>query len=310
MSEHITHLAVFEDAARLALVHPRVHSDLKQSLKSGWRAGSLGAVTRSGDAFSVGVFKNVRAAWDRSGPDKQLERKLAFVLGWRVHQAADRRFKPVFRQLQPKHYEFDRGFPPDVTVYHDVVVFREVYDSGRLRPFHPSVLDNRLESHPLAAHFDTAFAEAILRSCWQQPLLRNQRFLAHESIPAPWQKLLETRMEPFHVDVRRYAGAYAHPDPGWYQHFIVAPKFYHREDPLLRYARALQRGGSTASLDLLASIASAGGQSQYAEAVANGVGYILAASAYWNREIDETELKRLFHIGSSHLRTPPKESEQ
>jgi hypothetical protein len=44
-----------------------------------------------------------------------VEEKLAFLLGWRTHQAADRRFKPVYRQLQPEHYAKEPN--PDTADY-------------------------------------------------------------------------------------------------------------------------------------------------------------------------------------------------
>lgn len=116
-------------------------------------------------------------------------------------------------------------------------------------------------------------------------------------------------MEPFIVDVRRYADAHAHPHPGWYQRYIVTPNFYDADDPLIRLARALQRKQSSAGLDLKQALAAVSTQSQYAQAVGNAMEYMLAANAFWKREIDANELKRRFHIGKSHLQTPPKESE-
>ncbi|MCU0227220.1 MAG: hypothetical protein MUF01_06235 [Bryobacterales bacterium] len=308
MSEHVTHLGLFEDAARVTLHHPRMHEHFKQALRASWRAGCLGAITRSGDRFSIGLISKVRQSWESTGASRALEDKLAFLLGWRVHQAADRRFKNVFRELQPKHYQYPNPAPPDATVYHDVVVFREVYGYGRLAPFQPAALDYRLESNAFAKHAEPHFVEAILRSCWQQTLLRNQRFLANEKDPTAWQKLLEARIEPFTVDIRRYVDAHGNPDPGWYQRFIVAQNFYNPEDPLLRVARDLQHGKSVTEGVLLASLQDVDSQSQYAQALANGITYIHAANAYWNHEIDERELGRRFHIGSSHLETPAKES--
>lgn len=302
MSEHITHLAVYEDAARLALHDPGVPPVFKDVLKQHWADGGLGSLTRSGDRFSVGVLRGLRQGWPTRQPDKRLERRLAFLLGWRCHQAADRRFKPVYRELQPEHYSTEKGVPSDVTVYHDAVIFREVYRSGKDAPYHPSALDYRLETHAAAASVDAEFTQRLFRMLWQESLLAGQSFLRTEKDPAKWFPLFAARKEPFIVDVHRYSVALHHPDPALHYRYIVAPNFYDAADPLLALARSIQRGAPDASIDLKRAVDTAPKQSQFAQAVANGLGYIRASSAFWENKIDEDELKRRFQIGTPHYR--------
>jgi hypothetical protein len=301
MSEHITHTAVSDDALRLALHSPHICADFKAVLREHWSITRIGAMTRSGDKFSVPLFERLRREWLSREPGQRLESKLAFALGWRTHQAADRRFKPVYRQLQPEHYERPASPASDVTVYHDVVVFREVFANGSTEPFDPSVVDYRMESHPAFGVVNVDRAQRLLFALWQISLLENHSFLRNEKDPARWLRLLLAGNEPFLIDARRYAAAWHNPDPDLVYRYIIEPNFYDRSDGVIALARSMQRGSPDRSIDFDAAIAQAPKASQYAQALHRGYEYVRAASDYWEHRIGEEELRRRWHIGTSHL---------
>jgi hypothetical protein len=313
MSEHITHTAVMEDGARLALYSPDICEPFKITLRSRPDIALLAATTRSGDKFTVQLLRDARERWaSRKTGDMVLE-KLAYVLGWRCHLASDRTFKPGFRVLEPEHYarggsdeDEDGGGPSNVSIYQDVVVFRVVYRSGRTAPFLPSSLDFRMESHPAAAFVPVAQAEPLFQSLWQVSLLDCQSFRGGTKEPDKWLKMFFQRFQPVTVDVQRYARAYHAPDPDLMRRYIVEPNFYDPANALITLARSLQRGQTPAGFDLPAALREAPGQSLYAQALERTYRYLHAASEYFVNRIDEEELKSRCDVGKPHVPAVPK----
>jgi hypothetical protein len=140
-----------------------------------------GAVTRSGDKLTVQLLREARQRRALRQDGDFVEEKLAFVLGWRCHLAEDRQFKPVYRHLDPEHYSGDEeGGPSEVSIYHDVVVFREVYGSGKEALFSPASLDYRLASHPASQALNVSRTEDLLQARWQRALLEAQSFMERD----------------------------------------------------------------------------------------------------------------------------------
>lgn len=292
MSEHITHTAVMDDGARLAIHSPEICGDFKTVLRGKIGICRYTAMTRSGDMFTVRLLQGLRNHWPGRQAGDLSEEKLAFVLGWRCHLAADRTFKPVFRQLDPEYYrkaDDERGGASDVSIYHDVTVFREVYSSGREQPFSPSMLDFRLESHPAFRSMPVSALEGLVLPLWQQLLLNAQsrRDLAH--------------FQARRIDLARYAAAYHSPDPDKLRRYIVEPNFYDPEDGLIALARSIQRGAARTSISLKEALAAAPRQSQYAQALERAYRYLHAASEYFVGRIDERELQIRCDVGKPHV---------
>jgi hypothetical protein len=281
-----------DDGARLALHSPSICDAFKEAFTKRPDIARFSAMTRSGDNFTVRLLRDVRERWPQRKPGDLAVEKLSFLLGWRCHLAADRTFKPVYRILQPEHYlkpDDDGSAPSDVTVYHDIVVFREVYGAGRFEPFAPSALDYRLEGHPAAPAAPVAVLERRIRPLWVEALMGIQ------SAPgiAKFQK--ET------LDVQRYSRAYREPDPDRMRRYIIEPNFYDPSDPVIALVRSIQRGKPRADIRLDEAIAAAPKQSQYAQALERAYRYLTAASDYFTRKIDERELERLCDVGKPHV---------
>jgi len=289
LSENITHTAVTDDCARLALDSPAICEAFKLCLREHLEIARLAGVTRAGDRFTTELLKKFRREWPARGPvDPLLSQKLAFVLGWLCHRAADRQMKPVFLAAEPDSEEF----PTDCSVYHDVFLFREVYASGRREPYSPASLEGETESAPGVKEVEEA-----LRALWQRALIALHTFIPDQEDAEGWmERLFETRQR-FYVDLRRYAEAFADPDPEKVQRFIVEVNFYDRRDPLIRLARSLQHGKREESIRLEAALSAAASQSQYAQALRRGCLYLAAASEFFERRVEEAELRERLDIG-------------
>ena len=310
MSEYITHTAVFEDCARLSLSSSGICAPFKTVLKKFWDIASLGTLTRSGDKYTVQLLSYCRDGWAGRRDGDFLEEKLAYVLGWRCHNAADRHFKPIYREVEPEHYKNEAGQRDpderdvsDVRIYHDIIVFREVYDCGRRphSPVSPFLLDN-LGGHPAAAAVAVAPVEAALGGVVQRTLLGLQAFTARETNPDKWLARFQKQLQDYYVDVHRYARAEEQAEPDFLRRFILDNRFYDRRDPLIRLARALQAGTARPAIALDAALEQAQKQSQYAQTIRQGYLYLAASSEFFERKIDEQELRQRLDLGTAHYK--------
>ncbi len=306
MSEHITHTVVLDDCARLAPHSDKICDAFKLCLAKHHDIARLGSVTRSGDRFTVKLLRDARERWPTRKEGDLVAEKLAFVLGWRCHLAGDRQFKPIYRRLDPERYagEEVKG-AGDVSIYHDVVIFREVYDYGRKEPYVPSSLDYRLESHPAASAVSIGETQKLLRAMWQRSLLEIQSFLAADDDLDKWLEIFFARYEPFEVDLLRYAEFFHNPDPDKMRRFIIDDNFYDRTDPIIALARSIQRGAIDKTINLDRAVEAAATQSQYAQALRRGFHYLHAASDFFMGKIGEDELKKRSDLGKPHVPVKP-----
>ena len=113
MSENITHMAVFEDSSRLALHSPHVCTAFKETLNKHWEIARHGSVTVSGDKSTLHLLNFTRSEWKTRRPEDHIDERLAYLLGWRCHLAADRTFKhPPARSRRAPRARGSRAPPP------------------------------------------------------------------------------------------------------------------------------------------------------------------------------------------------------
>ena len=300
MSESITHMAVFEDSSRLALHSPYVCNAFKETLKKHWEIARLGSVTRSGDNSTVHLLNFTRSKWKTRRPEDHIDERLAYLLGWRCHLAADRTFKPVYMKLDKEHYLKALGPVSDCTIYHDVTIFREVYKGGKVHPFRKSSLDYRLESHPAGKALPAPLLQDLFGAQTQSQLIELQSFLSDDSDFDAWLELVFTRLEPYEVELNRYADAHHNTDRDKLYRFIIKPNFYNRGDALIQLARGVQ-DDEIPNIDIDAALAAADSGSQYAQALKLGHEFLAAASDYFEDKIDEATFSKRSRIGTPHV---------
>lgn len=283
MSENITHTAVTDDCARLARHSAAICAPFQEVLGEHLEIARLGGITRAGGRHVLSLLKRYREAWPNRQEGDLLAEKLAFVLGWLCHRAADLQMKPIFRAV-------DGGCPhspTDCSVYHDVFLFREVYGAGEQEPYVPDSLDVTAASSAATRAFRATEVESALRSLWQRALVGLHTFIPDEEDIDGWLERVFKMRQRFYVDIRRYAEAFANPDADKVRRFIVDVNFYQDADPLIRLARSIQAGTPDTSIDLQAAVEAAASQSQYAQALRRGYIYLQAASDLFVRRIDE-----------------------
>ncbi len=303
MSEHIAHVAVFEDCCRLGLHSGRLNKAFRTVLERHWDFARFGSTSRSGDRHSIAILKYARERWDKRDEGDYLEEKLAFLIGWRCHQAADRRFKPVYRELDPEYYKTQKpdsesGAPTDVRILHDVVVYREVYGSGEWPPFPKGLLDDRLDSMHGARALDFEAAFDAVGGVWQRTLQAQlPKTFAGDFESST--RLIPRRYQRFYVDVQRYSEMFRNADPDQVFRYIIQPNFYDPKDGLISLARDLQRKRAT-KVAFDPAYEAAAGQSQYTQSLKMGLRYLFAASDFFDGKISEPETRKLFDLDKKH----------
>lgn len=294
MSENVTHTGILDDCFRLMQVSDEICDAFKEVAESQNDFARLGGITRSGDRFTVQLLESFRQRWAERKSDDKLEPKLAFVLGWLTHRAADRQMKPVFRDAEPN----PTHSPTDCSVYHDAFVFKEVFAGGKEAPYNTATFEAGMQSLPVAAAVDSADVEAFFRALLQRALIEMHTFIPDRENIEPWLEKLSTLQQRFNVDIDRYAAAIYKPDPEKVKRFITDVNFYDPNDPIIVVARGIQRiGGVTASQVKEAAAAEA--KSHYGQALQMGYGYLCAASEFFKSDMEPEVLKARLDIGKA-----------
>ncbi len=294
MSEGITHSAIVDDCARLARSESGICPAFRTVLGEHLEIARLGGVTRHGDRHNPDLLERYREQWPLADRPDAVPMKLAFVLGWLSHRAADRQMKRIFRSLDP---DCPRRPPTDCSIYHDVAVLRHVYGAGEtdLWGMQSFAADGRERQEARLR------AEALLASVWQRTLLRMHTFIPDDSEPDAWLDRVVEQHQRLYVDLRRYAAALTDPDPELVRRFLVEPNFYAPADPIIVLARSLQKGTPPPAVSLAAALEQARDQSLYARMLRRAYLYTQAASEFFERRIDRDELARRLHIGVPEL---------
>jgi hypothetical protein len=283
-----------DDCFRLVLASGQLCAPFQEAMRAHWEFARLGSGTRAGDRHSVRLLSTFRARWASRRTQDLLEPKLAFVLGWLCHRAADRQMKPVFRQADPGY----PGTPTDCSVYHDAFLFGEVYANDPTGPYPAATFETDLASLPAAAALDVDAVRELFHTLMQQALIEIHTFKPDESRIEDWLAGLFDLQQGFYVNVERYAAAIADPDADKVRRFITEVHFDDREEPIIRAARALrpQLGRDVTAAEVRAAL-QAEAHSHYAQAVKMGCQYLLAASAFFTGEIEADDLRARLDIG-------------
>lgn len=293
MSEKIVHTAVVDDCARIVQQDAAICPAFKTVLAEHLELARLGGATRLGDRHNPGLLTRYRELWPERGRHPALGAKLAFVLGWLSHRAADRNFKRVFRALDADCPHR----PTDCSIYQDAEIMRQVY-AGQF-PFPSHAVEPGMASHPAAAAVSVDAVADLFEGMWQRFLIRIHTFIPDDTDPDAWLEQVVRLHQARTVDLRRYAEAYLAPDPDKVRRFIVDCNFYNPADPLLRQLAALRQGGQLAGLT--PAVEEGPAASLYARAVSRAYRYARAASDYFGHCIGREDLLRRLEIGKPEV---------
>ena len=297
MSEHITHLAICDDTARLAAHHPGVHPLFKELLAARLEIARMGTITRSADRWTAELLTWAREEREKPEPerDSKLDDKIAFVLGSLAHRSADRLMKPIIRcWVETEGKEGSR----EATIHQDICSFREVYGGGEgpyAGPFPKSLLD-------VPSTEAQRQLEAYLRVVWQRALIGMHTFAPDTGHIQDWLTKLLDPVQAFPIDLGQYARIAAEWDPAKVRKYLIDKHFYDRQDALIRYARTIQYGGTISGEEVVRAAAETHETcSRYARALAKALDYFVAATQLFEGRITTEEARDRFDVGIPEL---------
>ena len=297
MSEHVTHIAVAEDSARVAAYDPDFSPIFKQCIERFPNAVRWGSTSRSGDTFILPLIAKWREEWQNT-PEQQ--EKLAYIIGWAGHLAGDRTFKPVFRITDLAYYVRGYPGPSHASIYHDAVMMHEAFDDGHRAPFHPSVLRPMLKGHPAADVVPVDKIENAFAMSFGNDMAQFKRFLAtNRNREKGFLENTDSEMQKFYVEMDRYTEAYCTPDAARIRKYILKPNFYNRSDDIIRIAEKMKMGVMP-DISLQKALAASSEQSLYAQALALGHQFYMAASDFFHERISKEEAMKRSRTFEAH----------
>lgn len=294
MSENVTHTAVVEDCFNFMFASDQICDAFKEAGRNHIQFSQFGSVTRSGDKFTVALLDKYRMNYDARKDEEKLGYKLAYVLGWLCHRAADRQMKVVFRETEPE----SREFPTDCSIYHDAFIFHKLYKNNTNTPFpyRTAHFEKNMESLPAAARIKVNDVANTFRFIWQRFLIEMHTFIAETENVEAWLDKLHAKYQEQIIHLDRYTEAVLTPDPAKVKRFVTDTNFYSDEDPIIQLSQALRQGAKPSQEEIETAFA-AEPTSHYAHALKLGFGYLRSASAYFEGKIDQDTLKDRLDVG-------------
>ena len=322
MSEHLAHVGAFEDIGRLVLASPDFPEAFTTSLRAAWDVGLMISGARGNHLHAVPILEHYRDRWSSHRGDDAAQAHIAAALGWITHRAADLQMKAIGRQLEGMLGGTSRGtigefevWDTEMEVFQDAVVFREVYDGGRIQPgtpyepLSPATLAAGMAPHPAAGTVDVDEVEPIIAQAIRRDMLALHHFVGEERDLETWMDRAVTEGQEFTEDLETYFFAYRPPPDRTYEHaekevfYLDRVNWYDAGDEVIQWARALQHDTPRPDVPLERAIVMGRTQSQYAQALERGVRYITAAGEYFDGRMEKDALYDTLEIFTpSHRR--------
>ena len=302
MSEHITHIAVYEDCVRI-MKHTakRFTNAFHESLVVGYDCGMFCSGSRGNHLYAIPILEKNRGLYGTSKFDQNAKEQVAGAIGWLAHRASDLEMKPMFKKIT----ELNNPMLVDQegTMYHDAVTFKEVYQGGKVSTKSPyelvdeSILSHQMESNPASKrvaidYFENLMAHYYVAQIVDQCVFTNKL----EDVNEFAEKLVDYSQD-LYEDLRMYIRAYENPEPFKMQGYIHNFNIYDPDDSLIQFVRYEQENGKAhPSIKIEDALNDAHNQSHYAKALKMGYDFIGALSDYFDKKITKEEVIKLCRI--------------
>jgi hypothetical protein len=299
MSEHITHIAVYEDSCTIVELAHDFPQAFKNSLKKYPDCGLMCSASRGNHLYALPILNRVK---QKKSPSETDLKQLAGALGWLTHRAADLTVKPLFRITDKESKE--TGIPDDIhQIYHDAFTFKYVYEDGKRKSLSPYVnfsgatLETGLHSHPSSQMINASQTEFLLTGLVHSDVLGLHKFTNDPSQNTEaWLNTFFERRQRLYEDLRMYIEARQNPDPALVKKFITDANYYNDQDELIRLVRSVQKGKVDKGIELKMAVEKAAKQSIYAQALARSYQFLNGASRFYKNDLSASETYDMLDI--------------
>ncbi len=300
MSEHITHVAVYEDTARLmAADKENFPAAFPFSIKNAYDSGLFCSGSRGNHLFAVPILEKYKGQPPGELDEKALE-QISGALGWLSHRASDLQMKPLFRVLEDKNHPVFHD--NECQMYHDAISFKEVYKGGTIstgskyEKLSPATLSHQMKGTPAAEHLNVTPAENVFTHYYMSEFTRLQNLRDDDDINQFAENIIQNSQN-LYEDLRIYINAFQDPEYHKLTAYIYNDNMYDEEDSLIKIVRDIQLFDQYPDSDTLKkALQTSEGQSQYAQALKKGYDFLFAAGKFYNGNMDKSDLYDFYGI--------------
>jgi len=293
MSEHITHIAVYEDCIRI-LKHSgnKITKAFHEALDKAYDSGLLCCGARGNHLYALPILKKNREIYGTSDYTQEHMEQVAGAIGWMLHRASDLQMKPIFRDIED--LENPVLSSSECEMYHDATTFREVYQGGKRSTESPyqlvdeSVLSYKMEANPASKHLNMGYFEQLMTHSYLSEIVNNCVFTKQfKDVDSYTSKLVSYSLD-LYEDLRVYIRAYQNPEPFKQQAYISNCDIYKPSDPLIQFVRYVQQNNKPhPKIKLDEALLSAETDSNYSQALKLGYDFSVALSDFFEKKISE-----------------------
>lgn len=297
MSEHITHVAVFEDCHNM-IKHSgdKLTKAFRESTEKAFDSGLFCSGSRRNHLFAVPILEKTRDIYKQGKADQQILEQISGAIGWLTHRATDLQMKPFFRTIEGKGVEM--LIDDEAQMYQDAESFRHVFSGGKVKSKSPysyfteATLATGMKPHPATTHLNADAVENIFTHYILYEMLTTNVFIENEKDPEVLATKIIEQSQDLYEDLRIYIRAFQNPEPVKKAAFLTRPNFYDPNDEIIQFVRyAQQRGKAHPGITLEDALKNTTeDNSYYAQALKKCNDFLTAASNYFDGKIDKSTL--------------------
>lgn len=189
MSEHITHVAVYDDSVRLVQYSGRFTAAFKEITSKEFDTGFTTSGTYGNHLWAVPLLEECRQKYKEGDRSRETLRKIAAAIGWITHRAADLIVKPILANIAFENNPLFNDV--EQSAYYDTVAFREVFRGGKIsitpfEPLSPATFEDDMKSHPASVVVNIGEFETPVAHFYVNELLKNHAFVQEQSDIDAW----------------------------------------------------------------------------------------------------------------------------
>ncbi|MFW5877961.1 MAG: hypothetical protein ACOCUP_02495 [bacterium] len=296
MSEHITHIAVYEDCTRIMkFSREKFTKAFHEAIDAAYDCGMFCSGSRGNHLYAIPILEKNRDLYGTNKYGQNEIEQVAGAIGWLTHRASDLEMKPMFKKITA--LENPMLISNEGQMYHDAVSFKEVYQGGKINTKSPyehvdeSLLARQMETNPAGKHIEVDYFENLMAHYYVARMVDQCKFTGKMDDVNEFAEKLVDYSQDLYEDLRMYIRAYNNPEPYKMQGYIHNFNIYNPEDSLIRFVRYVQQNGREhPSINLETALEDSKGQSHYARALRRGYDYVGALSAFFDKKISREEV--------------------
>lgn len=295
MSEHYSHVAVYEDTVKLLFVTKKLPQIFKTALTRCYDSGLIASTSRDGLLWAIPILEKYKINVPLE-PDDETLMKLAAAIGWLTHRGADLAVKPILKLFDSNKSSYFNN--TECSVYFDAEVYRQVFQYGK-KP--TGSMYNLITPFSFTKHFNLANTanakpaetiEQILSFYMITDWAMLNPFVNTETDCDKWIQKMQKQLHDYHEDYRMYVEAVQNPQADKTQAYLIDKNYYNANDEIIKTVRSITDVEESEAFPP-ALFEESEKLSVYARALSKAYKYTTAGICFFQNEISKEELGQI-----------------